>query len=310
MTTISMEQIKELRAKSNAGISDCKKALQESNGDMDAAVDWLRKKGLSTAAKKSGNVAAEGVVGVKVKGDKSKGVIVEINTQTDFVAKNEQFQQLSHQILELALDNGSSIDALKEATFTGKSHSVQDEVVNNIAVIGENISLRRVQEISCDNGIVVSYLHNAETAELGKIAVLVALESTGDKNALEALGKRVAMHIAATKPEALTIEEVPEESVSRERAVVEEQSRASGKPENVIEKMVEGRIRKFYEEVVLLKQAFVMDGKTKIEDVLKEAEKEVGAPVSISSYAFFVLGEGIEKQESDFAAEVAAAVKQ
>lgn len=305
--TISMDQIKELRAKTNAGISDCKKALTEAAGNMEEAVDWLRKKGLASAAKKSGNVTAEGLVGAQVEGN--RGVIIEVNSQTDFVAKNEQFQNLARKILNLAVTNGSSIDALKAAPFPGTSHSVQDEVVNNIAVIGENINLRRVQQLEVQNGVIASYLHNSETANLGKIAVLVALESAGDKQKLNDLGKRIAMHIAAAKPEALRVEDVSTESLDRERNVLIDQARASGRPENIIEKMVEGRIRKYYEEVVLLEQLFVIDGKTKIADFVKDAAKDVGAEVVLSGFALFVLGEGIEKAESDFAAEVAAAVR-
>ncbi|MBL0319701.1 MAG: elongation factor Ts [Alphaproteobacteria bacterium] len=302
-----MDQIKDLRVKTNAGISDCKKALAENDGDMEAAVDWLRKKGLASAAKKSGNVAAEGLVGAKVEGN--TGVIIEFNSQTDFVAKNEQFQNLTRSILSVALKEGTSIEALRAATFPGTSHAIQDEIVNHIAVIGENLNLRRVQRLSAEHGVVASYLHNSDTAELGKIAVIIALESTGDKAKLNELGRRIAMHIAAAKPEALRIEDVTAENLARERDVLVEQARASGRPENIIEKMVEGRIRKYYEEVVLLEQIFIIDGKTKISDLLEQAAKDIGAPVAISNFALFVLGEGIEKKETDFAAEVAAVMR-
>ena len=305
--TVTMDQIKDLRVKTNAGISDCKKALTENDGDMEAAVDWLRKKGLASAAKKAGNIAAEGLVGAKVEGN--AGVIIEFNSQTDFVAKNEQFQNLARTILTVALKEGTSIDALKSAPFPGTSHAIQDEVVNNIAVIGENLNLRRVQQIKAQNGIVATYLHNSDTPDLGKIAVAIALESTGDKAKLTELGRRIAMHIAAAKPDALRIEDVTQENLARERDVLIEQARASGRPENIIEKMVEGRIRKYYEEVVLLEQIFIIDGKTKISDLLTQAAQDIGAPVSISSFALFVLGEGIEKKETDFAAEVAAAMR-
>ena len=305
MTQISAATVKELREKTGAGMMDCKKALVECNGDIEAAIDWLRKKGLSAAAKKAGRVAAEGLVAVAVKSN--KGAIAELNSETDFVARNDKFQALAKNIAELALTTGNDVEKLKNAAYPGTGRNVTGEIAEHIAVIGENMSLRRSDSIEVPEGVVVSYVHNAVSEGLGKIGVLVALESKGDKTKLEALGKQIAMHIAAASPVALNKDGVDQSLVDRERDIFAEQAKASGKPDSIIEKMVEGRIRKFYEEVVLLEQVFVMDNKSKISEVVENTGKEIGSPVKLAGFICFRLGEGIEKQESDFAAEVAAA---
>lgn len=304
MTVINASLVGELRKKTNAGMMDCKKALIETNGDFDAAVDWLRTKGLAAAAKKGSRIAAEGLVAAIVEG--KTGAAVEVNSETDFVARNDTFQELVTEILKLAL-GVSDIEALK-AQKTSKGKDVQESIVETIATIGENISLRRSMRLTVDNGVVVSYIHNSIVDNMGKIAVLVALESTGDTSKLNALGKQIAMHVAAAKPIALDASEVASELVEKEKAIFAEQSRASGKPDNIIEKMVEGRIRKFYEEIVLPEQIFVMDGKTKIKEVIENAAKEIGSAITLKGFVRFELGEGIEQEEKDFAAEVAAVI--
>jgi len=301
---ITAALIKELREATDAGMMDCKKALQETNGDLEQAKDWLRKKGLSAAAKKQGRQAAEGLIAVAT--NDNKGVMVELNSETDFVARNDKFQELVSNIASVALDAGASLEALKAADYPGTGRNVDGEVTEMVSVIGENLQLRRAAEVSGD--IVVSYIHNAVNEDSGKIAVLVALKSSLDRDKAKVIGKQVAMHVAASKPEALTVDQLDPALVEREREVLTEQARASGKPENVIEKMIEGRIRKFYAEVVLLEQAFVMDGKTPVKQAIAEAAKEAGGDIEITDYARLTLGEGIEKKESDFAAEVAAAV--
>ena len=302
---VTAAQIKELRETSGAGMMDCKKALTETDGDMEAAVDWLRKKGLASAAKKSGRVAAEGLVAVAGREDKSAAAVIELNSETDFVARNDQFQELAQASAGYALAKGGELDDVLAHTCDVYGKPVADVVTDAVATIGENIQLRRSAALSQENGVVASYIHGAVAPGLGKIGVLVALESSGDKEKLEALGKQIAMHIAAAKPEALTRDEVDASALERERAVLKEQAMASGKPEEIAEKMVEGRLRKFYEEVVLLEQTYVIDGKIQVQEALKNAESDIGAPVSISAYVRFTLGEGIEKAEEDFAAEVA-----
>lgn len=303
--TVTAILVKDLREKTGAGMMDCKKALTETSGDFEAAIDWLRAKGLAAAAKKAGRVAAEGLTAICVDG--LKGAAVEINSETDFVAKNQNFQDLVKEVSEIAAQH-DNIDSLKAAT-TKSGKSVEDEVVANIATIGENLNLRRMQSVSVTDGVIASYMHNSVTENMGKIAVLVALESTGDKAKLAETAKQIAMHIAAARPECLNAESVDPALVQREKEVFTEQSRASGKPDNIIEKMIEGRIRKFLEEIVLLNQTFVIDGKTKISDVIANLAKEIGAPVELKSYVRFELGEGIEKEESNFADEVAAVAK-
>ncbi|CAO3406472.1 translation elongation factor Ts [Azospirillum largimobile] len=305
MAEITASLVKELREKTGAGMMDCKKALNETQGDLEGAVDWLRKKGLAAAAKKSGRVAAEGLVAVATAG--TKGAVVEVNAETDFVARNDKFQAFAAKAAELALTSAGDVEALKAATYPGTSHTAQDELTSLIATVGENMNLRRAVTLSVSAGVVVSYVHSAIAPGLGKIGVLVALESTGDAAKLADLGKQIAMHIAAARPDALDIADVDSSSLERERNVLAEQARASGKPEAIIEKMVEGRVRKYYEEVCLLEQTYVIDGETKVRKVVENAAKDIGAPVKVTAFTRFALGEGIEKAQSDFAAEVAAA---
>lgn len=305
MTTVTPDMIKAIRETTGAGMGDCRKALVENNGDMEAATDWLRKKGLASAAKKSGRIAADGLVAVAVEG--TKGAIIELNSETDFVAKNDKFQALARNIAELAVRHSiGDVEALKAAN-DGHGDTVSANIANAIATIGENMNLRRAAILGVTKGYVASYIHSAAAPGLGKIGVLVALESEGDLNKLEALGKQIAMHIAAAKPEALDVSHISAEQLERERAVYREQAAASGKPADVIEKMVEGRVRKYYEEVVLLEQLFVIDGKTKVKDVVANAAKEIGKSVALTGFICFRLGEGVEKAATDFAAEVAKA---
>ena len=309
MTAISASLVKQLREQSGAGMMDCKKALQETDGDLDAAVDWLRTKGLAKAAKKAGRVAAEGLVGVASQDTDSGpiGVVVEVNSETDFVARNEQFQELVSDVARTSLSVGGDVEKLGAAPYPGADKSVNEHITEMVATIGENMTLRRSQAVTAGAGVVASYIHNQIVPGLGKIGVVVGLESEGDKEKLEAFGKQLAMHIAATNPLAVSVDELDAETVERERTVLAEQARESGKPENVIEKMIEGRLRKYYEEVVLMSQTFVIDGETKIDKALKSAEGDVGNSIKITGFCRFALGEGIEKEEDDFAAEVAAA---
>jgi elongation factor Ts len=303
MAEITAAMVKELRDVSGAGMMDCKKALGETAGDLEAAVDWLRTKGLATAAKKAGRTASEGLVGVVVSG--TKGAAVEVNSETDFVAKNDQFQAFVRGVTELALTTGDSVDALLGASM-GEG-SVQDVLTSNIATIGENQSVRRVATLTVGEGAVVSYVHNAAGAGLGKIGVLVALEGNADKDAIETLGKQLAMHIAAASPLALNGDGLDPALVERERAIAMEKAAESGKPADIISKMVDGAMAKFRKENALLSQLFVMDNKTPIADVVASAAKAAGGSIALTNYVRFQLGEGIEKAASDFAAEVAAA---
>lgn len=304
MTEISPTLVKTLREKTGAGMMDCKKALIEAAGDLEAAVDWLRKKGLAAAAKKAGRIASEGLVAVC--SGQNSAAVVEINAETDFVARNPQFQSICATVAQIAVDHAGDTESLKTAAFPGEGGTVEGAITQAIAVIGENMSLRRMTRLSVNNGVVASYMHSAVAPGLGKIGVLVALESTADQEKLQELGKKIAMHVAAAVPQALTVSEVDATALDRERAVLEDQARSSGRPEEVIQKMVEGRIRKFYEEVVLLEQIYVVDGKTKISDVVAQASKDLGAEVKLTGFARYALGEGIEKEEADFAAEVQA----
>jgi elongation factor Ts len=306
MAEITASLVKELREKTGAGMMDCKKALTETNGDLEAAVDWLRKKGLAAAAKKAGRVAAEGLVAVAANGP--RGAMLEINAETDFVARNEQFQTFSRAAAEVALTAGGDIEKTKVAAFPGGG-TVADKLTTLVATIGENMSMRRATGLSVPEGVVTSYVHNAVAPGLGKIGVLVALESSGDAQKLGALGKQIAMHVAAANPSALDIGGVDPSALDRERAILTEQAAASGKPPQVIEKMVEGRLRKFYEETVLLEQVYVVDGESRVKDVVAKAAKEIGAPVKLAGFRRFALGEGVEKKQEDFAAEVAAQLK-
>ncbi len=304
MAEITAALVKELREKSGAGMMDCKKALSENGGDLEQAIDWLRTKGLAAAAKKAGRVAAEGLVAVAVSG--TKGAVVEVNSETDFVSRNEQFQGFVRQIAELALTADGDLDKLLATEFPGGG-TVSEKLTDMIATIGENMTIRRCESLSVGNGVLASYVHNAMADGIGKIAVLVGLESEGDKGKLEAFGKQLAMHVAAAKPQAVSRDDLDPEALERERAVLSEQARESGKPEEIIGKMVEGRLRKFYEEVCLLDQTFVIDGETQVSKAVEAAGKDAGGAVSVNGFKMFVLGEGIEKEEGDFAAEVAAA---
>ena len=304
MADITAAAVKDLRERSGAGMMDCKKALTETNGDMEAAVDWLRTKGLATAAKKSGRTAAEGLVGVAVSG--KTGAAVEVNSETDFVAKNEQFQDFVRTVSELALTADGNVDALASMQYPGGG-TVQEKLTTNVATIGENQQLRRTRAVSVNEGAVVSYVHNSAGSGIGKIGVLVALEGSAPVDRIEALGKQLAMHIAAANPLALNEEGLDEALVERERAIAMEKAAGSGKPENIIAKMVEGAIAKFRKENALQSQLFVMDNKTRIADVIAAEAKAAGGSIALTDYVRFQLGEGIEKQTSDFAAEVAAA---
>ncbi|HTN61374.1 MAG TPA: translation elongation factor Ts [Devosia sp.] len=301
---ITAGMVKQLRDSTGVGMMDCKKALTETNGDMEAAVDWLRTRGLAKAAKKADRVAAEGLIGVATSG--TKAAVVEVNSETDFVARNEQFQAIVGNVAKLALDADGDVAKLGEMPFPASGHSVSAELTEAIAKIGENMNLRRTATVLVTDGVVESYVHTAVKPGLGKMGVLVGLESSGDKAQLSALGKQLAMHIAATNPLSISPDDLDQTVVARERAIFAEQARESGKPAEIIEKMVEGRVRKYYEEVTLLAQTFVIDGETKVGDAIKNAEKAVGAPIKLTRFVRFALGEGIEKAVTDFAAEVAA----
>ena len=307
MAEITASLVKELREKTGAGMMDCKKALGETAGDVEKAVDWLRTKGLSAASKKAGRVAAEGLVGVAAEG--TRGAVLEVNAETDFVGRNDQFQKFVAAATKLALENGGDLAKVAAAPFPGTGRDVQGELTNLIATIGENMGLRRAASLSVSDGVVVAYTHNAVAPDLGKIGVLVALESTGDKAKLGALGKQLAMHVAATNPQSLTVADLDQAAIERERAVLAEKAGQQGKTAEIVAKMVEGGLRKFHQEVVLLEQAFVMDGKTKVSKVVEDSAKQVGAPVRLTGFLRFALGEGIEKKSEDFAAEVAAQLK-
>jgi len=296
MAEITAALVKELRDKTGAGMMDCKKALSENGGDIEASVDWLRKKGLAAAQRKAGRVAAEGLVGVVADG--TQGAVVEVNSETDFVARNDQFQALVRDVTKNALAASGDVEKIKAA--------VADRITNLIGTIGENMSVRRASALKVDKGAVAGYVHSATSPGLGRIGVLVALESSGDPARVAALGKQIAMHVAATNPQSVSSADLDPALIARERAVLVEQAKASGRPDAVIEKMVEGRLRKFYEEVVLLEQVFVVDGESRVSAVVDKTAKEIGAPIKVAGFRRFALGEGIEKKQSDFAAEVAA----
>ncbi|MGJ8532487.1 MAG: translation elongation factor Ts [Alphaproteobacteria bacterium] len=304
---VTAAMVKELRQSTGAGMMDCKNALQENDGNIDAAIDWLRKKGLSKAAKKSSRVAAEGLVAVSVAGTDS--AIIEMNSETDFVGRNEQFQDLVRDVASIALKSDGTVAGILAANSGVSGKAVEATITDAVATIGENMTLRRAAKLSVSQGVVASYVHNSVAPNLGKIGVLVGMESSGDAEKLAALGKQIAMHIAASSPMALGPDDLDPTVVERERNVLIEQAKASGKPDGVVEKMVEGRIRKFYEEVTLLKQTFVIDPDVTVEGALERLAKELGVDVKLSAFVLFKVGEGVEKEESDFAAEVAAAVK-
>lgn len=304
MANISPALVKELREKTGAGMMDCKKALTENKGDLEASIDWLRTKGLAAAAKKSGRVAAEGLVALTCQGP--RGSIVEVNAETDFVGRNENFQSFVREVATLAMTTKGHIENLKKAAYGDTGKTVEEELTHLVATIGENMSLRRTAYLEVSEGVVVPYTHNATAPGLGRLGVLVALESAASQEQLEALGKQIAMHVAAAHPIALSIKEVDPAEVERERAIFREQALASGKPAEFVDKMVEGRLRKFYEEVVLEEQVSVIDGKTRVKDVVAAHSKELNQPIKLAGFVRFSLGEGIEKAQTDFAAEVAA----
>ena len=304
MAEIKASDVKALRDRTGAGMMDCKKALVACEGDTEQAIDWLRKKGLSVAAKKSGRVAAEGLVAVCVDGN--KGTVLEVNAETDFVARNELFQKLVGTAVELACQKNCDLEQLKTVDYPETGRNVADELTNLIATVGENMSLRRVEHLSVNKGVVASYVHNKISDKLGKIGILVGIESEAAPEKLIELGKKIAMHIAAASPKSVRVEDLDPALIARERDVVREQALNSGKKEEFVEKIVEGRLSKFYGEVVLLEQIYVIDGESKVKDVVAAAEKELGAPIKITNFIKFVLGEGIEKQTVDFASEVAS----
>ena len=306
MANVTAAMVKELRDTTGAGMLDCKKALVESDGDIEASIDWLRQKGLSKAAKKSSRVAAEGLVSFATDG--AKGAVIELNSETDFVSRNDSFQKVVGDIAGLSLQAGGDIDTLLGMDYPGSGRNVKDEVTHQVATIGENMNLRRTGMLEVSDGVVTGYMHNAVTPSMGKIAVLVALESTGDKAKLEALAKQIAMHVAATNPASTSVADLDPALLERATNVLTEQARESGKPDNIIEKMIVGRIQKYYEEVVLTEQVFVIDGENRVKDVVANLGKEIGADVTLKGFIRFELGDGIEKEEGDFAAEVAAAV--
>lgn len=304
MADIPAALVKKLRDRSGAGMMDCKRALGETDGDLESAVDWLRKKGLAAAAKKAERAASDGLVGISV--EDGVGSMVEVNTETDFVARNEAFQDAVRTIAALAIKSGDDIEALGATAYPGGTGSTAEKITELVATVGENIQLRRAAKLSVNQGVIASYVHGAVAPGLGRIGVLVAIESAGDREKLATLGKQLAMHIAAARPEAVSKDDISATMIERERGILIEQARASGKPDNVVEKMVEGRLRKYYEEVALLEQIFVIDGESRVSKVVEATAAEVGAPVRIARFVSFVLGEGIEKDEKDFSAEVAA----
>jgi elongation factor Ts len=303
MTQITAQMVKDLREMTGAGMMDCKSALNETSGNVEGAVDWLRKKGLSKAAKKADRVAAEGLVGVAIKG--TKGVLVEVNSETDFVARNDLFQGLVKMIGNVALDTGANVEKIKAAN-TG-SHTIAEDIAETIAKIGENMTLRRAAEVSVGKGVIGSYVHNAVSDGIGKMGVLVGLESAGDAGQLAELGKQVAMHVASSNPLAVDSSGLDPATIQREKDVLADKFKAQGKPAAMIDKIVESGIKTYFKEVTLLGQPFIFDDKKSVEQALKEAEGKVGAPIKITGFVRYKLGEGVEKQEADFAAEVAAA---
>ncbi len=302
--SLTASMVKELREKSGAGMMDCKKALSENNGQMEEAIDWLRKKGLASVSKKSGRVAAEGLVGINVKSN--SGVIIEINSETDFVSRNEIFQNFVKTCAELALLKKSSIEDLKKLPYPGSDRTVDEELANNIATIGENMNIRRLEFLDVSEGGLFSYIHNSTAEGLGRLGVLVSLESKLNVDELATLGKQIAMHVAATSPKSLSIDDLDEKIVNRERQVLIDQAIASGKPKEIADKIVHGRMHKFYQEVVLSEQVSVLDGETKIKDLVKNFSKEKNSDIELTGFKIIKLGDGIEVEETNFAEEVAA----
>jgi len=306
MSEITAARVMELRRSTGAGMMDCKHALMETGGDMAAALTWLRKKGLAAAAKKAGRIASEGLVGLAVRGH--AGALVEVNAETDFLARNETFQDFVRTVAGMALQTGGDMEALKGATYPETSRTGDEQLTHLIATVGENMKLRRVAFLGVESGILGSYMHNALAPDLGKIGVLVALEGPAGAENLPALARQLAMHVAAARPQAVSRQDMDPAAVERERDIFRDQARAAGKPENIVEKMVEGRLRKHFEEVCLLDQTYVIDGESKVGKVLEAAAKDAGGPLTIKGFARFALGEGMERQSGDFAAEVATAI--
>ena len=304
MAQITAGLVKQLRDKTGAGMMDCKKALTETDGALEAAVDWLRKKGLAQAAKKAGRIAAEGLIGMAAV--PGRAALVEINAETDFVARNDAFQTVVREIAGIALDCGGDPGRLSAAPYPGTGRTVAEEITNLVATIGENIRLRRTAVLSVSEGVVGHYVHAAAAERLGRLGVLVALESEAPPESIARIGHELAMHIAASSPQAVSRAALEPAAVARERAVLAEQARAEGKPDNIVEKMVAGRLRKYYEEVVLLEQIWVMDGESRVQSVLETLAGTLGAPVTVTGFTRYQLGEGIEREDKDFAAEVAA----
>ena len=306
MADITASLVKDLREKTGAGMMDCKKALTETEGALEDAVDWLRKNGLAAAAKKAGRIAAEGLVAVVASG--GRGTIVEVNAETDFVARNEEFQNFVEQVSAAALKSGGGIDALATATVNSGG-TVGDGLIELVAKIGENMTLRRVEHLAVENGIVASYIHSAARPGLGRLRVIVDLGSSGDAGKLDAFGRKLAMHVAAASPQWTSPDEIDADALAREREILADQARGSGKPEEIVQKMVEGRLRKYYEEVALSEQTYVIDGETKVSKAVEAAAEEIGAEIKIAGFVRYALGEGIDKKEEDFAAEVAATLQ-
>ncbi len=304
MTKITAALVKELREKTGGGMMDCKLALNECGGDIESATDWLRSKGLAAAQKKSSRIAAEGLIGVHI--SDSHGTLIEINSETDFVARNAEFQKFVRETVQLATDQNCDFNSLKSTTFSAGGKTVNEHLTDLISKIGENLSIRRVASLSIKKGVLASYVHNSVADNLGKIGVLVGLESDIDEKKLATLGKQLAMHIAASRPKSVSREKIKQSDLDRERAILMEQAQESGKPDSIVEKMVEGRMNKFFEDVCLLEQTFIIDGESKISKVISELEKQEGNTINIAGFEVFVLGEGIKKKEEDFAAEVSA----
>ena len=304
METITANMVKDLRDKTGAGMMDCKAALNENAGDMEAAVDWLRTKGLAKAATKAGRVAAEGLIGIAFEGNEA--ALVEVNSETDFVARNDRFQDMVGAVATIALKTKGDVAKLEQAKYGSSNETVAETIKELVGSIGENMTLRRAAYLGASKGVVASYVHNTIAPNLGRIGVIVSLESAGDIDKLMVVGRQVAMHIAAANPQSIDVASLDKALVERERAVLAEQARESGKPDNVIDKMVEGRLRKYYEEVVLLAQPFVLDPETTVAAALAASEDDVGGPIKVAGFYRFALGEGIERADSDFAAEVAA----
>jgi elongation factor Ts len=303
MAEVTAALVKQLREQTGAGMMDCKAALIEAGGDLEEATDWLRKKGLAAAAKKAGRVASEGLIGLEVEG--RRGVVVEVNSETDFVARNQDFQALVRAVTRLALDSGGDLDRLLQTTVPGSGRSVADEITQNIAVIGENLALRRVATVEVGEGAVGAYVHSALAPGLGRIGVLVGLQSAGDPEQLGTLGKQLAMHIAAARPLAVSIDRLDARELERERAIYAEQARASGKPDNIVDKIVDGRVRKFYEEVVLLEQAYVIDPDMKVKAAIERVAESIGSTITVTGFERFALGEGLAPRASNLTEDVA-----